>query len=76
MANHPNLQPTQPGETEAERQARQAEGERLLDEAEAERIGTIPFEEVEAWVRSWGTPNATPCSSRTSTSWRAVSGSR
>ena len=55
MAN-PNPQPT---ETEAERKALQAEEDRLLDEAEAEaeRVGTIPFEEVEAWVRSWGTPN-------------------
>ena len=55
MAN-PNLQPT---ETEAERKALQADEDRLLDEAEAEaeRVGTIPLEEVEAWVRSWGTPN-------------------
>jgi predicted transcriptional regulator len=61
MAN-PNLQPTLLGETEAERQAREAEEDRLLDEAEAEaeRVGTIPFEEVEAWVRSWGTPNELP----------------
>jgi predicted transcriptional regulator len=61
MAN-PNLQPTLLAETEAERQAREAEEDRLLDEAEAEaeRVGTIPFEEVEAWVRSWGTPNELP----------------
>ena len=59
MAN-PNLQPTLLGDTEAERQAREAEEDRLLDEAEAERVGTIPFEEVEAWVRSWGTPNELP----------------
>jgi hypothetical protein len=58
MAN-PNLHPPEPIETETERQT---EEDRLLDEAEAEaeRVGTIPFEEVEAWVRSWGTPNELP----------------
>lgn len=59
---HPSPQPTDPLETEAEPKAQQAEEDRLLDEAEAEaeRVGTIPFEEVEAWIRSWGTPNELP----------------
>jgi hypothetical protein len=48
-------------ETDAERAARLAE-ERLLDEAEAnaERVGTIPADEVFAWLRSLGTPNPLP----------------
>ena len=34
----------------------------LIDEARASvaREGTIPFEEIEAWVNSWGTPNPLP----------------
>jgi hypothetical protein len=54
MAN-PSPQPTDLIETEAEPKAQQAEEDRLLDEAEAEaeRVGTIQFEEVEAWVRSF-----------------------
>jgi hypothetical protein len=49
-------------ETDADPQDRLAEEERLLEaaEAEAERVGTIPADEVHAWVRSLSTPNPLP----------------
>jgi predicted transcriptional regulator len=52
----------EPIETEADRKDRLAEEMRLLDEAEAEAelLGTIPADEVRAWVESWGTANELP----------------
>lgn len=49
-------------ETDAARRDRLAEEERLLavTEAEADRVGTIPADEVHAWVRSLSTPNPMP----------------
>ena len=43
----------EPIETADERLAREAE---LMEEARA----SIAFEEIEAWVNSWGTPNSLP----------------
>ena len=55
------LQP-EPTETAEERAARLAEEDRLTEEAEeeAEREGTIPAEEVFAWLRSLDTDNPLP----------------
>ena len=49
-------------ETDAQRRKRLAwEAERIAESlASVEREGTIPFEEVEAWIESWGTPNELP----------------
>jgi predicted transcriptional regulator len=46
----------QPSETEDERRAR------LIDEARASVAAglSIPFEEIEAWVASWGTDHELP----------------
>lgn len=51
-----------PAETPEERQARLAWEAQAIEEAlqSAERDGTIPLEEVEAWVESWDTPNELP----------------
>lgn len=43
---------TDPAETDEARAARIAEEDRLCDEAEAERLGTIPGDEAHAWFRS------------------------
>jgi hypothetical protein len=52
----------EPIETADERRARLAREAELIEEARASvaRDGTIPFEEIEAWVNSWGTPNPLP----------------
>ncbi|MGH7044282.1 MAG: hypothetical protein ACREFY_19425 [Acetobacteraceae bacterium] len=49
-------------DSDAEHRARLAEERRLLDqaEAEAERDGTVPFEEVEAWALSLLTDHPLP----------------
>lgn len=54
--------PSEPTETEAERRSRLAWEAEAIEEAERsfEKEGGIPFEEVEAWVKSWGTPNELP----------------
>lgn len=54
--------PNLPPETEEERCARLAwEAERIAEaRASATRLGTVPFEEVEAWVESWGTDHELP----------------
>lgn len=54
--------PTGSTETDAQYRERLAwEAERIAKAlASVEREGTIPFEEVEAWVESWGTPNELP----------------
>jgi hypothetical protein len=56
-----NPQPD-PMETPDERRARLAREAELIEEARASiaREGTIPFEEIEAWVNSWGTANPLP----------------
>jgi predicted transcriptional regulator len=57
-----HLKPIEPLETAEQHAARLAGENRLLNEAEseAERIGTIPIEEIRAWVDSWGTANELP----------------
>jgi predicted transcriptional regulator len=53
---------TEQAETEEQRRARLAweEAELLKAEEEAEREGTIPAEEVHAWILSLDTPNPLP----------------
>jgi hypothetical protein len=61
--DQPDLNPQpEPPETAEERVARLAEEDRLTEEAEeeAEREGTIPAEEVFAWLRSLDTDNPLP----------------
>lgn len=52
----PRSQPD-PAKIDTHRTARLAEEERLLREAEesVERVGTVPADEVYAWLRSLGT---------------------
>jgi predicted transcriptional regulator len=55
----PIQQSAVPVETEAERQERLAWEAQAIDEAlrSIEEEGTIPFEEIMAWVNSWDTPD-------------------
>ena len=52
----------EPTETDAERRSRLAWEAEAIKEVERsfEKEGGIPFEKVEAWVKSWGTPNELP----------------
>ena len=58
-AIHPQPELTEYPEARRARLAREA---KLIEDARASvaRAGTVPFEEAEAWVESWDTPNELP----------------
>lgn len=67
--------PARATETEEGRRARLAwEAERIAEaERSFEEEGGIPFEEVAAWVESWGTPNELPAPKpRKDEAWRRM----
>ena len=62
MTDRPTKFAHRPGSSAVTSDSSRTEKLRAIREAREsiEKDGTIPFEEIEAWVNSWGTPNELP----------------
>lgn len=62
LAHMSAYQQPDPDETPAQRRTRLSREAKLIEEARTSVTceGTVPAEEVEAWVASWDTPNELP----------------